>query len=97
MYNFLVYNGQISSMGYRRWCLMINWGGHDLHSLNSVMCLYGVIAIIIVTTASIKYIQPWVDVISVMIVLSELDLLGMGSGQKMGSALLKGQITNPQI
>ena len=61
------------------------------------MCLYGVIAIIIVTTASIKYIQPWVDVISVMIVLSELDLLGMGSGQKMGSALLKGQITNPQI
>ena len=61
------------------------------------MCLYGVIAIIIVTTASIKYIQPWVDVISVMIVLSELDLLGKGSGQKMGSALLKGQITNPQI
>ena len=61
------------------------------------MCLYGVIAIIIVTTASIKYIQPWVDVISVMIVLSELDLLGMGSGQKMRSVLLKGQITNPQI
>ena len=61
------------------------------------MCLYGVIAIIIVTTASIKYIQPWVDVISVMIVLSELDLLGMGSGEKMRSALLKGQITNPQI